>query len=195
MCVAWVIIAFIGIFVVGWIVYALPATLSLKRGTRPGIKRVSIDDAIEELRITRAAGFELIEKCRQLIITRMQYCRRNSFDSYRVAFERGYGYCQQQAFALKYVLTKLGFAAHVVYAARARFPDGDTRGHAWVRVSYNGVTTDLDTINTNLTPPALSFLALTKVRPYTSTFRLLAGWASIAVNAYRYYRSGKDSNQ
>ena len=37
----------------------------------------------------------------------------------------------------------------------------------------------------NLTP-------IGKVRPYSAWFRILAGWASIPVNAIRYYVSGVD---
>jgi len=192
MSIVWTIITFIGIIIIGWMLYALPATFSLKRGTRVGIKRLNIDKAIEELKVTKSTGFELIEKCRLLIVTRMRYNRRNSFASHKTAFRRGYGYCQQQAFALRYILTRLGFSARVVYTVRARFSNRVTGGHAWVRVSYGGTTKDIDLTDIDLTSDKISFMPLTKVRCYTWFSRLLAGWGSIAVNAHRYYKSGKD---
>lgn len=182
----------IGGLFISWMLYALPATFSLPSGIRPGIEKMTIDDAVEKLNTSSAGSFELIEKCRQLIITRMQYCRRNSFDSYKTAFKRGYGYCQQQAYALKYILTRLGFTARVVHAYRNRFPDGSVGGHAWVRISYNGIIKDVDPTHVDLTSDRISFVSLTKVREYTTLFRLFAGWGSIAVNAYRYYKTGTD---
>ncbi|MEJ2150041.1 MAG: hypothetical protein P8Z40_11225 [Chloroflexota bacterium] len=38
----------------------------------------------------------------------------------------------------------------------------------------------------------MAFTPLSPVRGYSPAFRALAGWGSMAVNAYRYYRTGKD---
>ncbi len=74
----------------------------------------------------------------------MQYCRRNSFDVYQHAFEWGYGYCQQSAFALSALLKELGFDARVVTAVKNRFPGGRITGHAWVRVYVEEKLKDID---------------------------------------------------
>jgi hypothetical protein len=180
------------VFIAGWMIYSLPATLSLQRGIRPGIDKTTIEEAVKMLKASGNTGTELIKAARSVTITRMQYCRRNSFDSYKTAFERGYGYCQQQAHALKYILTQLGFNAWVVYANRNRFADGHAGGHAWVRIFYDGTQKDIDATYDDPVSDKITFTPLTKVKRYTPLFRLLAGWGSIAINASRYYLTGKD---
>jgi transglutaminase-like putative cysteine protease len=177
---------------VGWMIFALPATWSLGNGIRPGLEPLTLDEAVEALRQRGLTGATLIEEARKLVITRMQYCRRNSFDTTRTAFRRGYGYCQQQAFALAYILQRFGFEAKVVHAFRNRFPDGSGGGHAWVRLRFDGITKDIDATHVDVGSDILTFTPLTKVRDYSTLFRYFAGWGSIGVNAYRYYRTGKD---
>src|SRR5512139_276353 len=94
------ILIFSLVIIVGVILYALPATLSLPRGRRPGIEPLTIQEAAQQLRLSGLGGPALVEAARRLVGERMQYCRRNSFDLYPRAFERGYGYCQQSAYAL-----------------------------------------------------------------------------------------------
>jgi transglutaminase-like putative cysteine protease len=122
----------------------------------------------------------------------MAYCRRNSFDSYAKAFERGYGYCQQSAYALAAILRDLGFHAEPVHCERCEFPDGPG-GHAWVRVEYHGEVRDLDPMYQAEDGVGLVFRPLGSVRRYTPFFRALSGWGCTAVNAIRYYRTGSDS--
>ena len=122
-------------FAVGAPLYALPATLSLPRGQRPGVEKLTIPQAAQQLRQTGKTGWALVEAARALVGQRMQYCRRNSFDSAAKAFERGYGYCMQHGYALTHLLARLGFEAKVVQAFRNRFPDGDVTSHAWVNVT------------------------------------------------------------
>lgn len=177
---------------VGTPLYALPATLSLPRGLRPGLKPLTLSQAAQELKETGKSGLALVEAARLLVAQRMQYCRRNSFDIHSRAFERGYGYCQQQAYALADLLTRLGFEAHVVGALRNRFPDGRITGHAWVQVLVDGKAYDIDSIAYDATSGKIVFTPLTRVFEYTPAFRIFAGWGSSAVNARRYYRSGKD---
>jgi transglutaminase-like putative cysteine protease len=116
--------------------YALPATLSLPRGRRPGIGTLTIPQAAQHLRESTKTGWDLVEAARVLVAQRMQYCRRNSFDSAAKAFERGYGYCVQHAYALTHLLAQLGFEAKVVQAFRNRFPDGDVTSHASIYYPY-----------------------------------------------------------
>ena len=171
---------------------ALPATLSLPRGIRPGLEPLTLDQAAERLRATGLSGMALVEAARALTAGRMVYCRRNSFDLAPRAFERGYGYCQQQAFALSGLLTRLGVEARPVQALRNRFPNGAVGGHAWVRVRLDGRQQDIDTLYYDPATQRLGFTSLTPVTGYSPLFRLLAGWGSTAVNAIRYYRTGKD---
>jgi transglutaminase-like putative cysteine protease len=174
------------------LVYARPATLSLGAGRRPGLRPLTLAQAAERLRQTGASGWDLVEAARALVAERMQYSRRNSFDTPARAFERGYGYCLQHAYALADLLTRLGFQAQVVQAFRNRFPDGHVSGHAWVRVTLHGETRHIDSLfydaqsNKKLSTP------LSPVLDVTPAFGLLAAWGSIAVNAHRYYVSGKD---
>jgi len=179
--------------IIGVILYALPATLSLGRGRRPGIKPLTLQEAAQQLRSSGQSGAALVEAARTLVGERMQYCRRNSFDLYPHAFERGYGYCQQSAYALAALLKELGFSAKVVTAFRNAFPGEGVGGHAWVRVEMEGRTQDIDPHHYDPTTGQLTFTPLTRVFEYTPFFRILAGWGSTAVNAHRYYVTGRDS--
>ena len=174
-----------------WMIFAIPAAISLPHGIRDGLDDITIDEAVQMLKEKNITGYFLIEEARKLIVTRMQYCRRNSFDRYKTAFRRGHGYCHQQAFALCYILNHLGFDAKVVHAFRNKFPDGRVTGHAWIRVSYNGITKDIDATDVDLTTEKLTFKSLTKVKEYSTLFRYFAGWGSIGVNAWRYYKTGE----
>lgn len=174
------------------VLYALPATLSLPSGQRPGLEPLTLAQAARQLAATGESGWALVEAARALVAERMAYCRRNSFDPYPRAFERGYGYCQQQAHALADLLRRLGFDARVVTALRNRFPDGSVGGHAWVRVTVGGASREIDSIHYDRAAGRIDFTPLTRVFEYTPAFRLFAGWSSAALNAHRYYRTGKD---
>jgi len=71
--------------------YGLPATLTLPRGQRPGVERLTLAQAAQDLRASGRTGWDLVEAARTSVGQRMQYCRRNSYDSAARAFERGYG--------------------------------------------------------------------------------------------------------
>jgi transglutaminase-like putative cysteine protease len=183
------IIATIG---AGLPLYALPATLSLPAGQRPGVERLTIAQAAQRLRASGKAGMELVEAARALVGERMAYCRRNGFDNHRRAFERGYGYCQQSAYALTDLLRQVGFEVKVVHALQNRFPDGRVTSHAWVGVIVEGETHYVDPLFWDAEAGAVAFTPLSPVLGYSPVFRALAGWGSMAVNAHRYYRTGKD---
>jgi len=176
----------------GVIIFSIPATLSLQKGIRPGIEKLTIDDAINNFREQNIQGFELVEQTRKLIITRMQYCRRNSFDSYKKAFKRGYGYCMQQAYAMEYILNRLGIEAHVVQSLKCKLFDGRISGHAWVRVFHEGISKDIDVTYLDLVSDKITFKPISKVTKFSPLFRFIALWGSSAVNAYRFYTTKKD---
>jgi transglutaminase-like putative cysteine protease len=134
----------------------------------------------------------LVEAARALVAERMQYSRRNSFDKAERAFSRGYGYCTQQAYALVSLLTQLGFDAQVVQAFQNRFPDGGEGAHAWVSVTVDQETRQIDSMFYDAQSGALMFEPLSVVTDISPTFKAFAWWGGTAVNAHRYYLTGKD---
>lgn len=177
----------------GVILVAVPATLTLPGGVRPGIPPMTLESAVLLVENISGTDAERVENARKLVITRMQYCRRNSFDSYEIAFERGYGYCIQQAQALAHLLTKLNLTAYVVQATENRFPDGSVGGHAWVRVETEAWTKDVDATNVSLESDRLTFVPLNEVTRLEGVFLQIALWGSTSVNALRYYLTGSDT--
>jgi transglutaminase-like putative cysteine protease len=174
--------------------YALPVTLSLPHGVRPGFEPLSISQAAMQLRESGKSGMELVEAARALVADRMVYSRRNSFDSYAKAFGRGYGYCSQQANALAYLLTQLGFEAKVVHAFRNRFPDGSLTSHAWVQVLVDDEVRYVDSIFYDADGAELTFTPLSEVQEVSPVLRFLERWGAPAGNAHRYYLTGKDQD-
>lgn len=180
------------IILAGVPLYAVPATLSLPPGPRPGIKELTIQAAAQHLLASGKTGWDLVEAARSMVAERMQYSRRNSFDQAGKAFERGYGYCTQQAYALKHLLNELGIDARVVQAFHNRFADGKVTAHAWVSVSLDGEARQIDSLFYDSQNRRLNFTPLSKVTGVSPVFKLLAFWGGTAVNAHRYYISGKD---
>jgi len=186
-----VLIGLIAILV-GVPLYAVPATLTLPAGPRPGIEELSIDQAAGELHQSGKTSWELVEAARAMVAQRMHYSRRNSFDTAGRAFQRGYGYCTQHAYALKHLLAELGFNARVVQAFQNQFPDGKVTAHAWVSVRVAGETRYIDSLFYKEGTGELDFTPLSEVTEISPTFKLLAFWGGTAVNANRYYLTGKD---
>jgi transglutaminase-like putative cysteine protease len=122
----------------------------------------------------------------------MVYSRRNSFDSAGRAFERGYGYCTQHAFALLHLLTDLGFEARVVQAFQNRFPDGQVTAHAWVSVNLGRDTRQVDALFYDQENREIDFTPLSEITDVSPAFKLVAFWGGTAVNAHRYYLTGMD---
>ena len=179
-------------FAAGIPLYGLPATLSLPRGPRPGVDRLTLPQAARNLRDSGQEGWALAEAARALVGQRMQYCRRNSFDSAARAFERGYGYCMQHAYALADLLTRLGFEARVVQAFKNRFADGAVTSHAWVHVTIEGETRALDPLFWDEQAGQPAFTPLSKVTGISPVFKTFTWWGAPAVNGHRFYRTGKD---
>jgi transglutaminase-like putative cysteine protease len=180
-------------FAAGVPLFGLPATLSLPRGQRPGVHKLTIEQAAQQLRANGSeAGWARVEAARALVGQRMQYSRRNSFDSAERAFERGYGYCMQHAYALARLLHELGFQAQVVQAFQNRFAGGKVTSHAWVRVTLDGETRDIDPLFWDTEAGRTAFTPLSPVTRISPAFRAFTWWGAPAVNAFRYYRTGKD---
>jgi hypothetical protein len=179
-------------FAAGVPLYGLPATLTLPRGRRPGVDRLTVDQAARQLQASDKTGWARVEAARVLVGQRMRYCRRNSFDSAERAFERGYGYCMQHAYALAHLLQELGFETQVVQAFRNRFADGAVTSHAWVRVTLDGETLDIDPLFWDEEAGTIAFAPLSRVIGISPVFKAFTWWGAPAVNAHRYYRTGKD---
>jgi hypothetical protein len=182
----------LSVFIAGVPLYALPATLSLDQGPRPGLDELTIEEAALQLLTSGRREWDLVEDARFLVAERMMYSRRNSFDTAGRAFERGYGYCTQHAYALSHLLTELGFEARVVQAFQNRLPDGQVTAHAWVSVAVNGETRYIDSLFYDQQRREIDFTPLSEVTEVSSVFKLVAFWGGTAVNAHRYYLSGKD---
>jgi transglutaminase-like putative cysteine protease len=180
-------------FAAGVPLFALPATLSLPRGQRPGVDKLTIAAAAQQLRTHGdQAGWNRAEAARALVGQRMSYSRHNNFDSADRAFERGYGYCMQHAYALAHLLDALGFEAQIVQAFQNRFADDKVTSHAWVRVTLDGETRDIDPLFWDEQAGRPAFVTLAPVTGISPVFKAFTWWGAPAVNAYRYYRTGKD---
>ncbi len=190
--IAKLVLASIIVILIGVPLYAVPATLSLLPGPRPGVEQLTIEQASQKLKETGMTDWELVEAARALVAERMKYSRRNSFDPAGKAFERGYGYCLQYAYALTSILTKLGFEAKVVHAFQNRFPDGEVTAHAWVSVTVDDESHYMDSLFYDEQAGELDFNPLSEVLDISPTFKLIAFWGCTATNAHRYYVSGKD---
>lgn len=179
------------IFII-YTLYAIPAMISLPGGIRPGIEEQTIEEAVQALKKKNLEGIDLIEEARSLVGKRMAYCRRNSYESYKKAFRRGYGFCQQQAFALAAILEGLNFEAVPVQSMQTKFPEGNIGGHSWVRVKLDGKYLYIDPIFYIPEKQEITFTPLSRVTEFSSFFRILSGWGSATINAHRYYTSGSD---
>ena len=180
------------IFVAGVPIYALPATLTLAPGQRPTVEKLTINEAAQQLAASGESGWDLVERARSLVGKRMAYSRRNSFDSPSRAFERGYGYCMQHAFALNSLLEELGFEAEVVQAFSNLFPNGDVTSHAWVSVELGDEIRYIDPLFYDELKGKLDFIPLSEVTTIPTSFKILTFWGGPAVNAHRFYLTGKD---
>jgi hypothetical protein len=135
---------------------------------------VTIDDAVNACKATGLSGWDLVAYAQNLTARKFSYSRQNPWDTPAKAFERGEGYCQQQALALKEIYDRLGIQSKVVYAARCRFEarevngvlvQGSTTGHAWLKVTVAGKTLDVCSGSVNNSPGVVDFTVLSPVIP------------------------------
>lgn len=185
---------FVVLIVIGVPAYGIPATLTLPAGIRPGLEELTIDQAAKRLSDSEKSDWELVEAARDLVEKRMAYSRRNSFDSFERAFERGYGYCGQTSFALADLLQLLGFKAEVAQAFENRFPDGTISSHAWVQVEIEGNVRDVDSLFYDTINQEITFTPMSKITSIPPIFKFVMDWGAPAVNAHRYYITGRDKD-
>jgi len=133
---------------------------------------VTIDDAVEACRRTHLQGWDLIAYAQNLAARKFTYSRLNTWDTPSRAFERGMGYCEQQALALKKIYDRLGIETRPVFAMRCKFParvvdgvpwPGGVSGHAWLRVRIGDEERDVCSGSVNNTPGVTNFEIRSKV--------------------------------
>ena len=115
------LLAFAGIGAAGvFIVFllTLPLLRRLPKQSRVSLDGITtIDDAVEACRRTHLQGWELVASAQKLAARKFAYSRLNTWDTPSRAFERGMGYCEQQALALKKIYDRLG----IINKARVYF--------------------------------------------------------------------------
>jgi hypothetical protein len=155
---------------------------------------VTIEDAVRACRERNGTELERIAYARSLCARKFEYSRRNPWDSPERCFERGYGYCVQQALAFELICRGLGISCEPVQALRCRFPAGTVHGepvpvrisgHMWLRVRSGGLIFDIDPSNADLPPGILGFEILSRVTNPPRWLIALAHVFSAAENARR----------
>lgn len=181
------VLALTGIGAAGVVTLYLLTIPMLRRLPKPG--RVSMDgittigDAVEACRRTHLQGWDLVAYAQNLAARKFTYSRLNTWDTPSRAFERGMGYCEQQALALKKIYDWLGIDARPVFALRCKFParvvdgmpsPGGVSGHAWLRVRIGDEELDVCPHSVNNVPGVTEFEILSRVltwqpwlRPWT----------------------------
>ena len=154
------------------------AYLPLKRRL-PARPRTTVDgvttiaDAVRACQRTGLRDWDLVAYAQNLTARKFTYSRLNTWDSPSRAFERGMGYCEQQALALKRIYDGLGIESWPVFALRCRFPPGvvdgmpwpgGVTGHAWLRVQVHGETRDVCPSSPTNRPGVAQFQPLSKPR-------------------------------
>ena len=127
---------------------------------------ITIDDAVEACKRTQLQGWDLVAYAQNLAAKKFTYSRLNTWDTPSRAFERGIGYCEQQALALKKIYDKLGIKTRPVFCMRCTFPakvvdgvrwPGGISGHAWLRVRIGDEERDVCPGSVNNTPGVTNF--------------------------------------
>jgi hypothetical protein len=114
------------------------------------------------------------------VARKFTYSRLNTWDTPARAFERGRGYCEQQALALNAVLEALGFQTRPVFALRCQFPGktvdgvwwpGGVSGHAWLRVRIGDEERDVCPGSIANIPGQTQFQVLSPVHTWSPWLR------------------------
>jgi hypothetical protein len=175
--------------------YTLPGLRLLPPERRTSLAGVTtIPDAVEARRGTGLQGWDLVAYAQNQAACKFAYSRRNPWDSPARAFERGLGYCQQQALALKMIFDRLGIPSEPVYAMKCRFPPKTVHGipeperispHTWLEVSLDGEARYVCSGSVSNTPGAVHFEILSEVRALKPWFRPVSHLGSVLENVKR----------
>ncbi len=201
--VLWPIASIVAVLIVGlallFHLLTLPGRRLLPREGRTTVDGViTLADAERVCRESGLTGWALVAFAQRLVARKFTYSRRNPWDTAPRAFERGMGYCQQQALALNLLLTRLGFRSRLVYATRVAFPrkvvhgveePAGVGGHTWLRVGVGGEERDVCPGNVANEPGRVHFKPLSPVKELTPILRPFTHLASVVVNVSRDRRS------
>jgi len=155
---------------------------------------MTINEAIKICKKSNLSGWDLVEYAQCLVHKNMTYSYGNSFDMPFKAFEKGKGYCWQQAKSLQDILRKLGFRCYPVYATKNQIPETQFEGitvksrisgHVWCRVSINGIEKDVCPGNVNNKPGKIHFVPLSKIKEWNWFIGFWAYLGSAYVNHKR----------
>ncbi|MDR0288065.1 MAG: hypothetical protein LBI03_10245 [Clostridiales bacterium] len=155
---------------------------------------MTISEAIKKCIDSNLIDWELVAYTQRLVNKNMAYSYDNSFDMPVKAFEKGKGYCWQQAKALQKILLTLGFKCYAIYAIRNLFPETQfegvqipalTSGHVWCRVKINGEEKDVCPGNIHNKPGEIHFMPLSKINKWNVFISCWAYWGSAYVNHKR----------
>jgi hypothetical protein len=181
--------------VVALSVLTIPLLRRLPRQRRVSLDGItSIDDAVEACRRTHLQGWDLVAFAQNLVARKFTYSRLNTWDTPSRAFERGMGYCEQQALALKKIYNRLGIKSRAVFAFRCKFPGkevdgmpspGGVSGHAWLRVRIGDEECDVCPGSVKNAPGVTHFEIRSKVRTWQPWMRPLTHLGSSIENIRR----------
>jgi transglutaminase-like putative cysteine protease len=159
----------------------IPLLRKLPKQSRVSLDGVTtIDDAVEACKRTHLQGWDLVAYAQHLVARKFTYSRLNTWDTPSRAFERGMGYCEQQALALNKIYERLGIETRPVFTLRCKFPPkmidgvqspGGISGHAWLRVTIEDEEREVCPGSVNNTPGGTNFEILSKVRTWQPWMR------------------------
>lgn len=186
-------------------IYSLPPYIKLRNRGVTSIRDnvVTIHDAVVYLRNKELKEWILVKEAQKLVAEKMEYSRRNNWDTTEKAFARGMGYCLQQADALRIILLELGVQARLVQCTRNIFPakkiheyysKGGTCGHVWLRVRINGEEKDVCPGNINNEPGVIHFKINGKVTNYSGIIKILGHIGSAYMNTVWDKKEKKKAN-
>ena len=156
---------------------------------------MNVKEAVEQCKQSGLNGFELIEYAQRLVCSNMKYSYSNSFDHPCKAFEKGYGYCWQQASVLNRILRKLGAESKLVYSTQNIFPEKlyngvvvneHISGHVWCKVRCEGEEGDVCTGNIDNRFGKVHFKPISKIRTWNVFVCFFSYWGSAVVNYKRF---------
>ncbi len=162
----------------------LPMLHRLPKPDRASLDGVrTLEDAVAACRQSGLRGWELVVYAQQFVARKFTYSRLNTWDTPSRAFERGMGYCEQQALALKHIYDRLGITCTPVFSLGCLFPakvvdgapwPGGRTGHAWLRVTLDGDVRDVCPSSVENRPGVTQFQVVSRVhhwypwlRPFT----------------------------
>jgi hypothetical protein len=159
----------------------IPLLRRLPKQSRVSLDGVmTIDDAVEACRRTHLQGWDLVAFAQNLAARKFTYSRLNTWDTPSRAFERGMGYCEQQALALKKIYDRLGIETRPVFTMRCEFPPkmidgipspGGISGHAWLRVRIGDEERDVCSGSVDNKPGVTNFEILSRVLTWQTWMR------------------------